>query len=498
MGVARKLARSRVVVSALITAAVFATTAGVRSVGWLEELELVAFDWLLRSQPLIELEDNPVVLIKLREDEIQKYGQPLCDARMAIAIEKLRELGAVGIGIDIYRDIPIPTCTGQVGDQGLSEADPDLAEAALRDDRVVMLAKPLEIPPIAPPKFLEGTSQIAVPDLDVDANGIVHRAFIYYTDEDVTYYSLSLQLVLRYLREREIYPANDPDQPELIRIGETAVPIFQPFDGGYHAEEAGGYQYLLDFALGPGGFPSYTLEELYTDSIPTEAVRGKIVLLGTDSPTVKDHFSTPHSAGRPNDPLMLGMEIHAHAVSQLIRFAHGESDPIRSWSQREEFVWILLWCALGGALGVWNRSGWFTAIAGLGGLLALVGASKLAIASSLWVPLVPPVLASGTAAGLVTAYRAFREHAERSEVTGLFSKFLRPEVAKAIWDQRDQFIGPDDRPVAQRIVLTSLMSDLQGLHDGVGVDGSRGVDELDQRLHGRHGQPGGRPRWSGR
>jgi len=41
MGVARKLARSRVVVSALITAAVFATTAGVRSVGWLEELELV-------------------------------------------------------------------------------------------------------------------------------------------------------------------------------------------------------------------------------------------------------------------------------------------------------------------------------------------------------------------------------------------------------------------------------------------------------------------------
>jgi adenylate cyclase len=72
------------------------------------------------------------------------------------------------------------------------------------------------------------------------------------------------------------------------------------------------------------------------------------------------------------------------------------------------------------------------------------------------------VLASGTAAGLVTAYRAFREHAERSEVTGLFSKFLRPEVAKAIWDQRDQFIGPDDRPVAQRIVLTSLMSDLQG------------------------------------
>jgi len=462
MGLARKLARSRLIASALITAAVFATTAAVRSVGWLEELELVAFDWLLRSQPLIEMEDNPVVLIKLREDEIQKYGQPLCDARMAIAIEKLRALGAIAIGIDIYRDIPIPICTGRVGDEGLSEAAPSLAEAVLRDDRVVMLAKPLEVPPIAPPKFLEGTSQIAVPDLDVDANGIVHRAFILYHHEGIPYYSLSLQLVLRYLREREIYPTNDPEQPDWIRIGETAVPIFQPDDGGYHAEEAGGYQYLLDFALGPGGFPSYTLEALYTDSIPTEAVRGKIALLGTDSTTVKDHFSTPFSAGRPDDPLMLGMEIHAHAMSQLIRFANGQSKPIRSWSQAEEYAWILLWCALGGALGVWNRSGWFTAIVGAGGVLILVGSSKLAIADSLWIPLVPPVLASGTAAGLVTAYRAFRERAERSEVTGLFSKFLRPEVAKAIWDQRDQFIGPDDRPVAQRIVMTSLMSDLQG------------------------------------
>ena len=77
MGVARKLARSRVVVSALITAAVLATTAGVRSVGWLEELELVAFDWLLRSQPLIELEDNPVVLIKLR-DEFGRCVLPEC------------------------------------------------------------------------------------------------------------------------------------------------------------------------------------------------------------------------------------------------------------------------------------------------------------------------------------------------------------------------------------------------------------------------------------
>jgi adenylate cyclase len=462
MGVAQKIARSRLAISALITAATFAIVAGVRSAGWLEELELGGYDWLFRSRPLIQLEDNPVVLIKLREEEIQKYGHPLCDARMAVAIEKLRELGAVGIGVDIYRDNPISTCTGRLGGQGLPKTGANLAEAALRDDRVVMIAKPLEIPPIAAPKFLEGTGQIAVPDMGVDANGIVRRALIYYTHEDATYYSLSLQLVLRYLREQEIYLTNDPDQGDLIRIGDTAVPIFGPNDGGYHAEDAGGYQYLLDFALGYHGFPSYTLEDLYSDSIPAEAVRGRIALLGTDSTTVKDHFFTPHSAGRPDDPLMLGMEVHAHAISQLIRFAHGEVKPITSWSQRAEFGWTLLWCVLGGALGYWNRSGWFTAIAGVGGSIALLGACRVAIGSSLWIPLVPPLLGSAASAALVAGYQALRERADRSEVTGLFSKFLRPEVAKAIWDQRDQFIGPDDRPRAQRIVLTSLMSDLQG------------------------------------
>jgi adenylate cyclase len=462
MGIPRKLARSRLAMSALITALVFAAVAAIRSVGALEGLELASYDWLLRSRSPIELDDNPIVLIKLREEEIQQYGHPLCDARMAVAIEKLRALDAIAIGIDIYRDHPVLSCTGRLGSQRLAQADTNLAEAALRDDRVVMIAKPLEEPPIAPPQFLEGTDQIGVPDFDVDANGIVHRAFIYYTHEDAPYFSLSTLLAARYLRAQGIYLTNDPDQPELIRIGETAVPIFRPNDGGYQGADAGGYQYLLDFALGPGGFPSYSLEDLYAGAIPAEAVRGKIALLGTDSTTVKDQFSTPFSAARPDDPTMLGMEIHAHAASQLIRFAHGESKPITSWSDRGELAWTLLWCVLGGALGYWNRSGWLTALFGALGVGALVGAGRVAIAAALWIPIVPPLLGSGGAAALVTGYHAFRERAERREVTGLFSKFLRPAVAKAIWEQRDQFLGPDGRPRAQRIVLTALMSDLQG------------------------------------
>jgi len=463
MGAARKLARSRLAVSALITAAVFAAVAAARSMGSLEDLELGAYDWLLRSRPPVELDDNPVVLIRLREDEIQQYGHPLCDARLAVAIAKLRDLGAAAIGVDIYRDRPISNCGGRLGDRGLPETDTDLAEVTRRDDRTVVVVKPLEDPPIGPPEFLEGTDQIGVPDLSADANGIVHRGLLYYSSpQGVNYFSLSLQLALRYLRSQQIYLANDPDRPELIRIGETTVPMFRPDDGGYHDADAGGYQYLLDFALGHDAFPSYTLEDLYASAIPEGAVRGRIALLGTDSPSVKDFFSTPYSAAHPEQPMMLGMELHAHAASQLIRFAHAEAKPITSWSQRAEYAWILAWCVLGGAFGYWRRSGWLTAAAGIAGIGALVGACFTAMGASLWIPLVPPLLGGCGAAAATTAYRAVRERIERGQVTGLFSKFLRPEVAKAIWEQRDQFIGPDDRPRARRIVLTSLMSDLQG------------------------------------
>jgi adenylate cyclase len=462
VGIPRKLVRSRRTVSALITSAVFAVVGGARSAGDLEALELGAYDWFLRSLPMQAITENPIVLVKLREHEIQKYGHPLCDARLALALSELRRLGARAIGVDLWRDVPIRSCGGTMGDRDLPEAGVDLAEVVLRDERIVMIENPLEDPPIAPPSFVAGSGQTAVADIPVHPSGVVRRALIYYTEADTTYFSLGFQLALQYLADEGIYPINDPEQPDYIRLGETTIPSLRSDHGGYWAVDSGGYQYLADFALGHDGFPVYTLEELFSGSIPADALRDKIVVLGTESATVKDEFYTPFSPTRPNDPFMLGMEIHAHAIHQLIRFAHGDTSPMASWAEGSEYAWTLLWCALGGLLGFSNRAGWFTALASIAGLLMLGGASRVAFQANLWIPLVPPLLGFVSAAALVLAYRAIAERAERSEVTGLFSRFLRPEVAELIWEQRDQFIGPDQRPRAQRITLTSLMSDLQG------------------------------------
>lgn len=458
----QRLIGSRTAIAALIGALVFGLVATLRELGILEFVELGAFDWLLSARPRLVLEDNPVVLIKIGEHEIQEYGHPLCDTRIAVALDKLLEAGTRGIGVDIYRDSPVTYCGGKALDAGLPEVRPELAEVATRDNRVVMLAKPLEQPPIAPPAFLEGTDQVAVPDVPVDPNGIVHRAIIYYNHDDATYFPLSVMLAIRHLWPDGIGLENDPERPELVRLGAATIPDWQPNDGGYVDALIGGYQYMLDYALGHEGFPSFSLDELYDDAIPPEALAGKIAILGTDSTTVKDEFYTPLSARMPGDPFMLGMELHAHAVAQLIRMAHGQSPPLTSWSERAEYLWIALWCALGTLLGNWNRSAALTAFCGAAGFAMLGGASYAALERNVWIPLVPPMLGGFLSAGLIGIYRAIAERQERRQVTGLFSRFLRPEVADLIWQQRDEFIGNGNRPRARSVTITSLMSDLQG------------------------------------
>ena len=48
--------------------------------------------------------------------------------------------------------------------------------------------------------------------------------------------------------------------------------------------------------------------------------------MGTDSGTVKDEFYTAYSAGLPGNPFILGVELHAHATHQLIRFESGRTE----------------------------------------------------------------------------------------------------------------------------------------------------------------------------
>ena len=93
----------------LLSGAVLFIVLGIRSIGYLEQLELVAYDWFIRMQPDLPPKPSPVVIIGVTENDIRKLGRwPISDRTMAKTLQKLVDYNARVIGLDIYRDIKVP------------------------------------------------------------------------------------------------------------------------------------------------------------------------------------------------------------------------------------------------------------------------------------------------------------------------------------------------------------------------------------------------------
>src|SRR5207245_9902096 len=87
----------------------FAVLFGLRAAGALEGLELAAYDWHLRLRPGTPPAKPPVVLITITDRDIAELGTwPVPDEVLAKALETLSRSGARAIGLDIYRDVPVP------------------------------------------------------------------------------------------------------------------------------------------------------------------------------------------------------------------------------------------------------------------------------------------------------------------------------------------------------------------------------------------------------
>src|SRR5690242_4094899 len=93
----------------LIVLLVFALVAALRHVGWLQFLEFYPYDFLIRHQAKAA-GTNPVVLVEMTEEDIHSpsLDYPIYDDRLAELLRNLEAAQPAAIGLDIYRDIPVP------------------------------------------------------------------------------------------------------------------------------------------------------------------------------------------------------------------------------------------------------------------------------------------------------------------------------------------------------------------------------------------------------
>ena len=438
-------------VSLLLAFLVCVCTLALRHLGWFQFLEFHSYDFFIRHQPKAATSD-PLVLVEMTEEDIHSptLDYPVYDDKLAELLGNLEAAGPAAIGLDLWRDIPVPK-----NGKGL----PRLNEVLNANSNIIAI---FTLGGIAPPAVLHSNvERIAFNDnFPVDV-GVDHtipkvRRSLLMGDSasGQSYDSFPYRLASVYLKQRDIVPQPEPGDTSAFRLGKARLRAFRPDDGEYVRADAGGWQMLLDFKC-PEQFARFSFSDALAGRIPPDSLRGKIVLVGMNAPSVSDERVTPVSRNHR------GIELQAGTVHQLLREALEGDQSLRFWPDWVEDGWILLWCALGGAIGYWVRSPWRFAAASIGCLSGLAAIVWLAFASGWWIPAVTPALGYVPATALVISYVAAQERSMRNILMKLYSRHVSKEIAESVWANRDSFLD-GRRPLAQKLVVTVLFTDLKG------------------------------------
>jgi adenylate cyclase len=443
------LPRKPYIVIPIVSLLVFLVVTGLRHGGRLELLELSAYDLSLRMRPKVAEENQKITIIEISEDDIQGLGHwPLRDDVLAWGLERLLAHGPRAIGVDIYRDIPVPP--------GRDE----LERVFLENPQLVGIMT-IGNKGIGPLPAIEGTGQAAFGDVLVDPGGTVRRGLLFLDDGQSAYSSFALTLAVLYLEHESIYPQADPANPDHLLLNRTSIRPLEGNDGGYSRADARGYQFLLDFRGSGHPFRTYRFSDLLLGHVPPDAIAERIVLVGVNAVSVPDAFYTPLSRGQGADQQMPGVVLHAHIVDQLLRFALEDENPLSTLPNPARTGWLLIWSLIGGVAVHRVRSASRFAVIAAAGVTVLLFTAYTGMLFGLWIPLIPPTFSFLAAATAVTAYLTGQEKRTRALLMQIFSSHVSREIAEMIWEKRELFLE-HGRPRSQEMTVTILFTDLKG------------------------------------
>jgi CHASE2 domain-containing sensor protein len=385
------------------TLAVTGVIVGLRQLGWLQSLELMAYDRMMQLRPEPE-PDSRLLTVLVTEEDIQAQGRwPLPDATLAKALAILHNAQPRAIGIDLYRDLPVEPGHAQ------------LSQLFRSSDRLIAVCKLASgtQPSVGPPPSL-AIEQVGFADIPVDTDGVVRRN-LFYTDSQHSKcpipYSFSLQLALRYLLTEGIEPQVTEDG--LLQLGNAILEPINSNTGAYQNIDASGYQIILNYRAAENVAPVVTLGQVLGGQVNPDLIKGRLILLGVAAPSLKDDFYTPFRNQNRTVRLMPGVTVHAQMVSQLLSAALDGQPLIWSWTQGQEILWILVWALAGSTTAALIHRPSILVVAQVTSLIVLIGISWVIFLNLGWIPLVPPILALVTGASFVITFNAYQSKQEQ-------------------------------------------------------------------------------------
>ena len=439
-------------VGLLLSISVFLFVVMLKMLGALQVIELAAYDKNIMFQHKKSDKSPPVTLVMVTEPDIQSLGQwPISDKILSNIIETVAKHEPRAIGLDIYRDIPV-----QPGHDQLNQTFKNHPNIIAIEKFGGQKSTGIPGPPV-----LQGTEQLGFNDIPSDSGGIVRRGLLFLDDGENYYFSFPLRLALLYLQHEGIFPQpGEPDEYHL-KLGDVTILPFEHNFGAYINADAAGYQFMLDFKGGPMPFEVLSLNQIHENSFDPELIRDRIIIIGVNAESVKDHFFTPYSSDLKEDSGISGPALHAHIASQLIRIAMDGDVPIKSLTDKQELLWLMAWCLTGAIVGIWIRSALYFSLISLVSLFILGAINYFSFASGYWIPLASTVIGWLTTVSVTTAYTSYLEKTQKNKLMRIFSKYVSTEVADTIWHNRDLLLE-DGRLQSRKLTATAFFTDLQG------------------------------------
>jgi adenylate cyclase len=439
------LASMRVV--ALATIAISGVLLSVRQLGGLQHLELLAYDKMVRLRPQQTTLDPRILIIEITEEDITAQQQwPVSDQVLAKVLQKLQRFQPVVIGVDLYRNLPV-----EPGYKELIEQlkQPNLIAIQSIDSRAGIAAPKAVLP-----------NQIGFNDVPLDLDNVVRRNLLFAEGDNGVLYSFSLRLSLAYLKQQGITTQPSTKNPNDMQLGVAVFEKLQKNSGGYQNLEADGYQILLNYRSALDLAQRISFSDFLNKSIDPNLVKGKIVLIGSTAPSLKDRFATPYSPALKENFQMPGVLIHAQMVSQILDTATGKRPLIWFWSEEVEILWIVSWILLGGIIGRITYHPITLAISSIASLAALSGTCFYLFINAGWVPLASPALSFLVMASFVVTYRAYHAQQKQQIIMKLLGQNTSPAIAEALWKGRDYLLQSGKLP-GVRLTATMFFADIK-------------------------------------
>ena len=416
-----------------------AVLALLRQSGLAQTVDLALYDLITSRREAPSGLDSPITLIGIEESDIQRYGWPIDDGLFCRGIDGLRRGGASAIGFDLYRD------------QGVGPEQQCLRDRFRQEPTLVSIfnvASGIAAVPGTP------AERQSYNDLSLDADGVLRRDLVHVTGQDEATVSFAMRVMEVATGDRSIRGSIDAGTDDDTWLAADA--------GGYHNEvEAGlGLQRMLLYRQ-PGSYRRYTLEQWLENSIPADAIRDQIVLIGSTAPSLRDLFEVPFSRFHSGAEMfqISGLEIHANRIATLLDSRTKSAGLIWTmpgWGNRLLLVVSLLaGLALGEAIPTLRRSVLVvTAVAGAGaaGLLGLLFWSQV------WVGTALPLTGLLSMAGAAWLRRGAVSQQHSQQIRRLLGQATSPAVAQQLWDQREELLS-NGRFEGQQLPITVLFTD---------------------------------------